>query len=178
MKVFVTPGKIGTIAEIKPLVLTPEAEKAKEEKKDEDVEEKDPFAGGYEVELAFSAPTRLETAARSLRNEIAKLQTYGDDESKVKNLIKMEGTEKAEQTEEQAKTGAEYNKVKVKVRKDMSQEDLQLADGQWVFFDTALKRVGTADAGAAKPLTDVFVASENLLTVMDRVTGLYASLKT
>jgi len=58
------------------------------------------------------------------------------------------------------------------------QEDLQLADGQWVFFDTALKRVGTADAGAAKPLTDVFVASENLLTVMDRVTGLYASLKT
>jgi len=58
------------------------------------------------------------------------------------------------------------------------QEELQLADGQWVFFDAALKRMTTAEAGAVKPLTEVFTASENLLTVMDRVTGMYASLKT
>jgi Type IV pili methyl-accepting chemotaxis transducer N-term len=58
------------------------------------------------------------------------------------------------------------------------QEELQLADGQWVFFDAALKRVGTADASANKPLTEIFTASENLLTVMDRVTGMYSSLKT
>jgi len=58
------------------------------------------------------------------------------------------------------------------------QEELQLADGQWVFFDAALKRMTTAEAGAVKPLTEVFTASENLLTVMDHVTGLYASLKT
>jgi hypothetical protein len=58
------------------------------------------------------------------------------------------------------------------------QEELQLADGQWVFFDTALKKVGTTDASATKPMTEIFTASENLLTVMDRVTGLYASLKT
>ena len=30
---------------------------------------------------------------------------------------------------------------------------------------------------AAKPLSDVFVTSENLLSVMDRVTGLYAAIK-
>lgn len=58
------------------------------------------------------------------------------------------------------------------------QEELQLADGQWVFFDAALKRMTTAEAGAVKPLTEVFTASENLLSVMDRVTGMYASLKT
>jgi hypothetical protein len=58
------------------------------------------------------------------------------------------------------------------------QEELQLADGQWVFFDAALKKVGTADASAAKPLTEVFTASENLLSVMDRVTGMYASQRT
>ena len=57
-------------------------------------------------------------------------------------------------------------------------EELQLADGQWVFFDAALKRVGAADASTSKPLTEIFTASENLLLVMDRVTGMYSSLKT
>ena len=32
-------------------------------------------------------------------------------------------------------------------------------------------------AATAKPLSDVFVTSENLLSVMDRVTGLYANVK-
>ena len=58
------------------------------------------------------------------------------------------------------------------------QDELQLAEGQWVFFDAALKKVGTADASATKPLTEVFTASENLLSVMDRVTGMYASQRT
>ncbi len=54
-------------------------------------------------------------------------------------------------------------------------EELQLADGQWIFFDTALKRL---QAGASpKALSDVFVSSENLLSVMDRVTGLYSAIK-
>jgi len=56
------------------------------------------------------------------------------------------------------------------------QDELTLADGQWVFFDAALQRL---EAGAQRPksMTEVFVASENLLTVMDRVTGLYAAVK-
>jgi nitrate/nitrite-specific signal transduction histidine kinase len=60
------------------------------------------------------------------------------------------------------------------------QEHLQLADGQWVFFDSALKRgSGSAsDAGATRSLDDIFITSENLLSVMDQVTGMYASLKT
>ncbi|MBA2675583.1 type IV pili methyl-accepting chemotaxis transducer N-terminal domain-containing protein [Ramlibacter sp.] len=55
-------------------------------------------------------------------------------------------------------------------------EQLQLGDAQWVLFDSALRR--TAPAGSVRPLSEVFVASENLLQVMDRVTGLYAELKT
>lgn len=58
-------------------------------------------------------------------------------------------------------------------------DELQLADGQWVFFDAAIQRLqGPAAQVGTKPLTDVFVASENLLAVMDRVTGLYAAIKT
>jgi SecD/SecF fusion protein len=136
VKIFVTPGKIADIPDGKPLVLTPEAEKAKAEAvktdPDADAQDKDPFAGGHQVELAFSAPTRLETAARSIRTEIAKLKTYGGDEAKIKSLVDVSGTEKAEQTEEQAKTGAEYNKVRVRVRKDMSTDDLQKALGTMV----------------------------------------------
>lgn len=58
------------------------------------------------------------------------------------------------------------------------QEQLQLADGQWVFFDAALKRGSASDAGSARALGEIFTASENLLSVMDRVTSLYSALKT
>ncbi|SFU38294.1 Type IV pili methyl-accepting chemotaxis transducer N-term [Polaromonas sp. YR568] len=49
-------------------------------------------------------------------------------------------------------------------------QELALADNQWFFFDNALK----ARVTGAKAATDVFVSSENLLQVMDRVTGMYA----
>jgi Type IV pili methyl-accepting chemotaxis transducer N-term len=55
-------------------------------------------------------------------------------------------------------------------------EELALADGQWFFFDQALQRVQSGAATTPKPLSDVFVTSENLLSVMDRVTGFYAGL--
>lgn len=58
------------------------------------------------------------------------------------------------------------------------QQELVLADGQWVFFNAALEKVGLAYENPMKPLSEVFTASENLLTVMDRVTGMYSSLKT
>ncbi|HRK39944.1 MAG TPA: type IV pili methyl-accepting chemotaxis transducer N-terminal domain-containing protein [Burkholderiaceae bacterium] len=56
-------------------------------------------------------------------------------------------------------------------------DELQLADGQWVFFDAALQRL-QANARSGRAGADVFVTSENLLSVMDRVTGLYAAIKT
>ena len=56
------------------------------------------------------------------------------------------------------------------------QEELKLADAQWVFFDMALKQLQEG-AQRPKPMADVFISSENLLAVMDRVTGLYSSLK-
>lgn len=55
--------------------------------------------------------------------------------------------------------------------------ELQLADGQWFFFDQALKNMQTPGANA-RALSDVFVTSENLLSVMDRVTGMYAAITT
>jgi hypothetical protein len=58
------------------------------------------------------------------------------------------------------------------------QEQLQLADGQWVFFDAALKRGSAGEAGSGRSLGEIFTASENLLSVMDRVTGMYSALKT
>jgi hypothetical protein len=53
-------------------------------------------------------------------------------------------------------------------------DELQLADGQWVFFDSALQRMQSINT---KALNDVFMSSENLLAVMDRVTNLYAAVK-
>ena len=54
-------------------------------------------------------------------------------------------------------------------------DELQLADGQWILFDNVLQK--SAPGGSLKPLSDVFVASENILVVMDRVTGMYSELK-
>jgi nitrate/nitrite-specific signal transduction histidine kinase len=54
-------------------------------------------------------------------------------------------------------------------------EQLALGDAQWLLFDIALQK--TAPGTAMKPLSDVFIASENLLQVMDRITGLYSELK-
>lgn len=55
-------------------------------------------------------------------------------------------------------------------------EELLLADSQWLFFDHALQRLQPGAVDSARSLSDVFVTSENLLSVMDRVTGLYANL--
>jgi hypothetical protein len=55
-------------------------------------------------------------------------------------------------------------------------EELQLADSQWMFFDAALQRL-QASGSTPKALADVWFTSENLLTVMDKVTGLYAAVK-
>ena len=54
-------------------------------------------------------------------------------------------------------------------------EELQLADAQWLLFDYALQK--SAANGTGRQLSDVFVTSENLLQVMDRVTGMYSELK-
>ena len=58
------------------------------------------------------------------------------------------------------------------------EDDLKVADGQWLFFESALKKVALTESSTPKALIDVFQASENLLVVMDRVTGMYASVKT
>ncbi|MEY4752897.1 MAG: hypothetical protein RJA44_572 [Pseudomonadota bacterium] len=51
-------------------------------------------------------------------------------------------------------------------------DGLELAQNQWIFFDHALQRGN----GGARLASDVLVTSENLLSVMDQVTGLYARL--
>jgi hypothetical protein len=54
-------------------------------------------------------------------------------------------------------------------------DELQLGEAQWLLFDNALQK--PAAGAAAKPLSDVFVTSENLLVVMDKVTSMYTELK-
>ena len=56
-------------------------------------------------------------------------------------------------------------------------QELVLADAQWLFFNRGLQRLEGAGASPAL-MSDVFVSSENLLAIMDRVTGLYSDLKT
>lgn len=55
-------------------------------------------------------------------------------------------------------------------------DELALADGQWVFFDQGLQRNDGGRGQTVKQMADVFVASENLLNAMDRVTGLYSAM--
>jgi Type IV pili methyl-accepting chemotaxis transducer N-term len=54
---------------------------------------------------------------------------------------------------------------------------LTVVQGQWVFFDAALKRLENSKVGRQQ-LSDVFVTSETILSEMDKVTGLFAALKT
>jgi hypothetical protein len=56
-------------------------------------------------------------------------------------------------------------------------DELQLADSQWLFFDMALRKLESSDKNE-KSMSEVFVSSENLLTIMDRVTGMYSAIKT
>jgi hypothetical protein len=55
-------------------------------------------------------------------------------------------------------------------------EEIALADGQWVFFDQGLQRSDASRQQSVKQMADVFIASENLLNAMDRVTGLYSGI--
>lgn len=54
-------------------------------------------------------------------------------------------------------------------------EQLALAQNQWVFLEGSLRRI-RGGRPSTRDLADVFVASENVLSVMDNVTGLYARL--
>ncbi len=57
---------------------------------------------------------------------------------------------------------------------------LQVADGQWVFFDATLQRLLSGDTvpgPGSRPLAEMFTASENLLAMMEQVTQLYAGVK-
>ena len=56
-------------------------------------------------------------------------------------------------------------------------QELVLADAQWMFFNRGLQRLEGAGTSPAL-MSDVFVTSENMLAIMDRVTGMYSDLKT
>lgn len=54
-------------------------------------------------------------------------------------------------------------------------DELQLAEMQWVLYDNALQK--TVPGDSMRSQSDVFVASENVLQVMDRITTLYSGVK-
>jgi hypothetical protein len=55
-------------------------------------------------------------------------------------------------------------------------DEITLGEAQWVFFDSALQNRQEGSQNL-RPMTNVFLSSENLLTVMDRVTGMYAAVR-
>jgi hypothetical protein len=59
---------------------------------------------------------------------------------------------------------------------EVIRSELALADGQWVFFNLSLQRLDNKRTGYQQ-LHEVFTTSEAILSVMDRVTGLYANIK-
>ena len=56
-------------------------------------------------------------------------------------------------------------------------QEIELARNQWVFYETALAQRG-GDASVSERSANVFLSSENILSVMDKVTGLYVRLVT
>ena len=56
-------------------------------------------------------------------------------------------------------------------------QEIDLARNQWVFYEAALRQNGAGAAGSERS-TNVFLSSENILSVMDKVTGMYARLTT
>jgi Type IV pili methyl-accepting chemotaxis transducer N-term len=56
-------------------------------------------------------------------------------------------------------------------------DSLSLVQGQWIFFDFALQRLDRGKVGR-RQLTELFVSSETILVEMERVTELFANLKT
>lgn len=52
-------------------------------------------------------------------------------------------------------------------------QEIDLARNQWMFYEAALARRGV-DGFAAELCANVFLSSENILSVMDKVTGLFA----
>ncbi|MES2789093.1 MAG: protein translocase subunit SecD [Planctomycetota bacterium] len=128
VKVTVTPGTLEPIPEAKPVV--PPKDKADPAVAATPEVEADPFAGGQQVELTFSAPTRLDTAVRQVSEELAKLtkaddpkvQKYGA-EDQIRSLISVSNLEKAAEGENKA----EAKKVLLKIRKDVTADDAKTA---------------------------------------------------
>jgi Type IV pili methyl-accepting chemotaxis transducer N-term len=56
-------------------------------------------------------------------------------------------------------------------------DEINLAEAQWIFFDASLQKLNTPTAASIRAHSDVFVASENVLSSMDRVTSLYAAMQ-
>ena len=125
VKVRVQPGQLKVIPETKPEVKAPPKPGTLDAKPVIE-EEIDPFAGGHQVELVFSAPTRLDTASRYAREELAKIKKadsnselkYGT-EDQTKTLIAVSSLE----TVAGNKPANEVLQVLMKFTKDVSGDD-------------------------------------------------------
>ena len=55
-------------------------------------------------------------------------------------------------------------------------DTLKLGEQQWLLFDAAIRSAGRGGSPARDALAHIMTTSENLLLVLDDVTGLYAAL--
>ena len=125
VKIHVKPGEVQAIPEAKPAVKAADKPDALDAKPVVE-EEIDPFAGGHQVELVFTAPTRLDTASRYAQEELAKIKRpdsqtelkYGT-EDQTKNLVAVASLEKTEGD----KPAGEVKQILLKFTKDVSGDD-------------------------------------------------------
>jgi hypothetical protein len=126
--------------------------------------------GTLQLEQAYGKPTgklvNIAGRQRMLSQRMAKYYlalTWGVDPGTATTEIEKARTEFGQALDLLRNAPEATNDIR---------QELALADAQWVLFGAAL---------AAKPsatgASNVFAASENLLTVMDKVTGLYSKLQ-
>lgn len=128
VKVKLVAGPLEPIPEAKPVEPPKEKTELTEQKPPEADQEIDPFAGGRQVQLTFSAPTRMETAARHARDQLANLTKPGDPKARKYGTAEQVESLVAASTLEKNADGqpaSEAQKIILKIHKDVTAEDSQ-----------------------------------------------------
>lgn len=140
-------------------------------------------AEGKVLQLAQQGTAQLESASGKSLGKLVNLagrQRMLSQRSAKYYLATMWGVDAATSQAELARARSEFNaalQVLMQAPETTAQirAELSVVAQQWVFFESALEQRSLA-AQNAQHASEVFMSSENILSQMDRITGLYARL--